>query len=64
MRRSFDPAVVPSGHFGVAIMRERAETVGAAVEVESQPGQGTCVRLSWRDLSVARPSPEASEVLV
>jgi nitrate/nitrite-specific signal transduction histidine kinase len=45
-------------------MRERAETVGATVEVESRPGGGASVRLAWRDPSVARPSPQASEVLV
>jgi two-component system nitrate/nitrite sensor histidine kinase NarX len=45
--RGFDPGEVPSGHFGVAIMRERAEAVGAEVAVESCPGQGTTVELKW-----------------
>jgi signal transduction histidine kinase len=45
--RGFDPGEVPSGHFGVAIMRERAEAVGADVAVESCPGTGTTVRLRW-----------------
>jgi signal transduction histidine kinase len=31
------------GHFGLAGMRERASLVGGAVEVHSQPGQGTTV---------------------
>ncbi len=30
-------------HFGLAIMRERAEAVGAALGVESEPGEGTRV---------------------
>jgi two-component system nitrate/nitrite sensor histidine kinase NarX len=34
------------GHYGLTIMRERAQRIGAQVEVESRAGQGTCVRLS------------------
>jgi signal transduction histidine kinase len=45
--RGFDVGEVPSGHFGVAIMRERAEAVDADVAVESCPGGGTTVRLRW-----------------
>jgi signal transduction histidine kinase len=30
-------------HFGLQIMRERAESVGGSLELESQPGQGTRV---------------------
>jgi two-component system nitrate/nitrite sensor histidine kinase NarX len=33
-------------HVGLRIMRERAERIGATVEVESVPGSGTCVVLS------------------
>ncbi|MBT5886753.1 MAG: hypothetical protein HOH56_03035 [Acidiferrobacteraceae bacterium] len=38
-------------HFGLAIMRERAEAVGAALGVESEPGEGTrvVVELSLKD---------------
>jgi nitrate/nitrite-specific signal transduction histidine kinase len=36
------------GHMGIAIMRERASSIGAALEIESQVGQGTCVVLDWR----------------
>ncbi len=32
-------------HVGLRIMRERAQNIGAAVEVESVPGSGTCVVL-------------------
>jgi len=34
--------------FGLAIMRERAESIGASFDVHSQPGKGTEVRLVWR----------------
>jgi len=30
-------------HYGLQIMKERAESVGGTVEIESQPGKGTCV---------------------
>jgi signal transduction histidine kinase len=33
--------------FGLAIMRERAESINASFDVRSQPGQGTEVRLVW-----------------
>jgi signal transduction histidine kinase len=34
------------GQFGLKGMKERAEMVGGRFEVESQPGQGTTVRLT------------------
>ncbi len=36
-----------AGHYGLRIMRERAEQVGATLEISSQPGQGTEVCLCW-----------------
>jgi signal transduction histidine kinase len=36
----------PSGHFGLLGMRERAELVGARLDVRSQPGRGTEVSVS------------------
>lgn len=35
------------GHYGLAIMRERAQRIGAEIEVESSEGRGTKVRLSF-----------------
>ncbi len=47
--RGFDVATVPpdSLHVGLGIMRERAQRVGAVLQVESSPGQGTrvCIEL-------------------
>ncbi|MEW8978439.1 MAG: GAF domain-containing sensor histidine kinase [Symbiobacterium sp.] len=41
----FDPtAGVPAGSFGMIGMRERVSEVGGSLEVESRPGQGTCIR--------------------
>lgn len=42
----FDPEAVGDGaHFGLQILRERGALLGGAVEVRSQPGGGTMVRL-------------------
>lgn len=44
--RGFDPARVVGGgrqHFGLQIMRERAESVGGSLELDSRPDQGTQV---------------------
>jgi signal transduction histidine kinase len=45
--RGFDIQTVPPGHFGVGIMRERAASVGTELEIESEPGSGTEVRVIW-----------------
>jgi signal transduction histidine kinase len=47
--RGFDLASIPSDHFGVGIMAERAEAIGAVCQLESTLGKGT-------RLSVVRPS--------
>jgi nitrate/nitrite-specific signal transduction histidine kinase len=44
----FDPNTVSPGHMGIAIMRERASSIGASLNIESQIGQGTTVELDWR----------------
>jgi two-component system nitrate/nitrite sensor histidine kinase NarX len=44
----FDPSAIPAGHFGLAMMRERARAVGATVQIRSQVGHGTQVSLTWR----------------
>lgn len=36
-----------SAGFGLTSMRERAETAGAALAIESTPGKGTTVTVSW-----------------
>ena len=43
----FDPAHVVSGHYGLGMMRERAQAVGGQFTVISQPGQGTELILHW-----------------
>lgn len=46
--RGFDQHNVPPTHFGLEIMRERALSIKADLEVESQPGSGTSIRLIYR----------------
>jgi signal transduction histidine kinase len=46
--RGFDPEAIPSGHFGLTMMDERAQAVGASVRLQSHPGQGTRVVVAWR----------------
>lgn len=45
--RGFDPERLAPNHFGLGIMRERAESIGATITVESQPGCGTQVTVLW-----------------
>ncbi len=41
----FDPGGRFPGHLGLRSMRERAARHGATLDIESAPGQGTCVRV-------------------
>jgi signal transduction histidine kinase len=43
----FDPQEIPAGHFGIGIMQERAESIGADLEILSHTGEGTVVIVSW-----------------
>jgi signal transduction histidine kinase len=46
--RGFDSSEPPPpGHYGLSMMRERAETVGAFLTVTSQVGQGTEIAIRW-----------------
>ncbi len=45
----FDLGSAPTDHFGLKIMRERAEEIGAVIEIESQLNQGTQVLVTWRN---------------
>lgn len=44
----FDPSDVRPDQLGVGIMRERAESVGAALQVTGKPGHGTQVVVIWQ----------------
>ncbi len=44
--RGFDPTQVPPASLGLGIMRERAEAIGARLDIQSRPGAGTVVTLT------------------
>jgi signal transduction histidine kinase len=46
--RGFDPGRVLPDHMGLAIIRERAERIGAELGIESELGRGTEVMVRWR----------------
>lgn len=45
----FRPTAVAADRLGIPIMYERAEAVGAAFTLNSQPGRGTEIALCWRE---------------
>jgi len=45
--QGFDPKQILSGHYGLSMMRERAEAAGALLSVTSQPGHGTELTIRW-----------------
>jgi signal transduction histidine kinase len=47
--RGFDPAHISPGHYGIGIMRDRAQQIGAIFEIESHRGDGTQVVVTWSD---------------
>lgn len=46
--RGFDPAEARGKHMGVGIMRERAASIGATLEVRSGPGEGARLSVVWQ----------------
>ena len=44
----FNPETVSTGHFGLQIMRERAEAMNASLEINSAPDEGTEIHLIWQ----------------
>jgi signal transduction histidine kinase len=60
--QGFDTAAPPPPgrqHFGLPIMRERAESLGGALEVISRPGEGTTVRAHVPHAGHDRPAVAA-----
>ena len=45
--RGFDPEQIPSGHYGLSMMHQRAQAIGAQLTVASQPDQGTEIMITW-----------------
>jgi two-component system nitrate/nitrite sensor histidine kinase NarX len=47
--RGFNLADIPQGHFGLGNMRERAEAIGATLEIKSHPERGTRLIVTWKN---------------
>lgn len=45
----FDPKQMTSGQYGLQMMQERADELGAQLTITSQPGQGTEISIHWKD---------------
>src|SRR5262249_2504695 len=41
----FDPEDSPEGHFGLQILGDLARDAGGSLEIDSEPGRGTCLRV-------------------
>jgi len=44
----FDPAEITPDHLGIAIMRERANSIEASLKIDSEAGTGTTIELVWQ----------------
>ena len=56
--RGFDVAQSFPGHLGLQSMRERVQAIGGALQIQSKPGDGTCVRVEiGAALSLASQTP-------
>ncbi len=45
----FDQHAVAAEHLGLNIMRERADSIGASLTIESEPGHGTRLTVIWQE---------------
>lgn len=54
--RGFEPGDVPSDHFGLMTMRERAAALGATFALETARGEGTRISVRWQ------PSAQRAQV--
>jgi PAS domain S-box-containing protein len=48
--RGFDPLTILPGHLGLGIMHERVDSIGGLLTIDSAPGRGTHLRLTWSDV--------------
>lgn len=47
--KGFDAEETFSGHYGLGMMRERAENAGLQLTITSQPGHGTELTIRWKE---------------
>ncbi|MBE2238252.1 MAG: PAS domain S-box protein [Caldilineaceae bacterium] len=54
--RGFDPQAIPAGHIGLSIMAERVEKIGGNLQIQSAPGRGATILVTWADTKGGRHS--------
>ena len=54
--RGFAPNLSVPGHYGLSMMNERAEAVGAKLEIMSRPVKGTAIIFRWQETSAEKES--------
>lgn len=47
--RGFELEMAPTDHLGLGIMRERADQIGANLDISTQPAGGTQIKVEWND---------------
>lgn len=47
--RGFNVGQTPPGHYGLSMMDERAQAIGASLAITSHPGQGTEIVIHWTE---------------
>lgn len=45
--RGFDPSQIPVGHFGIMMMRERAQAAGGSLTIEAEPQRGATISINF-----------------
>ncbi len=57
--KGFDAGKVSSSRFGLKNMKERADQIGATLDVDSKAGQGTRIAVDWHDDSAGRVADDS-----
>ena len=50
--RGFDPENILPDHLGLGIIHERAQAIRAELSIRSRPGQGSTVKVTWKNTDV------------
>ncbi len=55
----FDPYLEKAGHFGLTVMKERADAIGAYISIDSSPGGGCRITLALHQQKAERQTDSA-----
>ncbi|MBN1401948.1 MAG: GAF domain-containing sensor histidine kinase, partial [Anaerolineae bacterium] len=59
--RGFDLGAIPPNHLGLTIMRERAQAIGALLQIDTAIGRGTRVELIWEAAGASHAAPPPAD---